>query len=131
MLEEVSESRVVRDLFAHQGALRGRTEQPEGERTIIPEFISKGVFTSPPRVLGLTSTARMFGRQARRSESEALARALEEIKAEPFEDDSPLAYAGRSTRWAKASIPQPSIDPEKLASARSARPRALGPTRSN
>lgn len=87
VLEEVSESRVVRDLFAHQGALRGRNEQPEGERAIIPEFISKGVFTSPPRVLGLTSTARMFGRQARRSESEALARALEEIKAEPFEGD--------------------------------------------
>ena len=87
VLREAAEGRVLRDLFATQGALMAHEGQPEGERTIFPLLLSKGLFTSRPHVHGLTHTAKAFGRRARGSGSEALAAALAQIEPAPFEGD--------------------------------------------
>lgn len=85
LLAEAGDSRVIRDLFATQGGLRGRDERPEGERIIIPQFLSKGLFTAPTYVHGLANVARSIGRQTRASEPKALAEMLEAIEIQPFE----------------------------------------------
>ena len=87
LLTEAGEGRVLRDLFAIQGGLRTREEHPEGERTVIPQFLSKGLFTTTTYVHGMANAARSIGRQTRASEPRALAEALEAIEIEPFEGD--------------------------------------------
>jgi hypothetical protein len=87
LLAEAGEGRVIRDLFATQGGLRVHDERPEGERIIIPQFLSKGLFTAPTYVHGLANAARSIGRQTRASEPKALAEVLEAIEIQPFEGD--------------------------------------------
>jgi hypothetical protein len=87
ILAEAREGRLIRDLFAVQGSLHKRDERPEGERIVIPQLLSKGLFTTTTYVHGLEAMARNIGRQTRASEPHALAEALEGVQIEPFEGD--------------------------------------------
>lgn len=105
VLGDAAEGRVLRDLFATQGALEGLEGQPEGERTIFPLFLPKGLFTALPHVHGLTHTAKAFGRQARGSGSDALATALSKIEPEPFDGDVASRLRGAIAEMAEAGRP--------------------------
>ena len=86
LLKEAKEARLIRDLFAVQGALR-KSDGDLDKPVFSPAWLPKRLFIADSNLAGLTGTARSLARETRGRESMQLLEALEGLEPQSLDGD--------------------------------------------